>query len=109
MPQDPFDSIAAQIETALDRQDAERVGDLWRQRHQMMQELQAGDPAASLPRALLEKLAAQNRAWLERGGEILQALKDELDDFGATRQTSIRIGQAYGAASVQGQFVSRNG
>ena len=106
----PFEHIAAGIDAALDRKDAETVVALFERRHQMIAERLSGDCAEPMPRALLETLVAQDRAWLRQGCGIRDTIRNELDNYDSTRQSSLHIGQAYGATtSSAGRFVSSHG
>jgi hypothetical protein len=108
MSADPFDPIAAEIDAALRKKDAEAVAALFQRRRQMIGDRLALAQPDGLSRALIEKLAAQDRRWLERGGRLLAALQAEMAEFKTTRQSSRQIGQAYGSAAA-GRYVSSHG
>jgi hypothetical protein len=106
----PLDRIAAGIDAALNRQDTATVVALFERRHRMIADLFSEKRADPAPRSLLEGLIEQDRTWMRRSRDIRDAIKAELNDYEGTRQSSLHIGQAYGAlTSSAGRFVSSRG
>ena len=102
-------SIAADIETALKENQAEKFHKLLASRTKLIRNIRPA-PQAGIPADLINNLIEENKRWIEKAKSIQGTTRDELKRIEALKRNKQGIAQAYGMNdNYSGRFIKSQG